>query len=110
MWERLLIEGTYGDCRWDEPALVDEDAAGLAEPRPGLACAILLVAAAAMALAALPSAIALGTFPSPADDLVLRLGVVAAVLAGVKLAAMAWGLAGRLWARFPASVAAANVA
>jgi hypothetical protein len=72
--------------------------------------ATLFVAAIALVLAALPAIVALRVVDLPVGWVGAGLGLLGAAMGGVKLAAMAWAVAGRLPAGPPerAAVAAAD--
>ena len=87
--------------------VVDGLEADFENARPGSALAVILVACAAISLALFPITIALSA-PNAPDGLVAGvLGTMAAVIATLKVVAMAWGVASRLLGVHRASVAAA---
>ena len=74
----------------------------------GRTAALIGVAVMAIGLAALPVVVALGPAPGAGAWLAAGAGSLVAVVGGVKLAAMAWGIATRLATRRMPQVAAAS--
>ncbi|MGZ6299898.1 MAG: hypothetical protein ACXWMN_05340 [Candidatus Limnocylindria bacterium] len=79
-----------------------------AELRPARAMAAILVAGAAGLLGVVPAAIALGAARPQLEQAAAGLGVLAAVVGGVRLAVAAAGIAGRLWSEHTARLATAH--
>jgi len=73
----------------------------------GRSIASIAVLGLAVALAALPALIGVGLAPAPVGRVAAGLGGLVAVVGGVKLAAVCWGLAARVVSsparRFPAA-------
>jgi hypothetical protein len=88
-------------------AAVEED---VAPAGPGRTAALVAVLGMALALVLLPIAFGLGvgneSFP---EQVAVGLGTLAAVSAGVKLAAVAWGLWSRFTARPESQLATASL-
>jgi hypothetical protein len=80
---------------------------GTAELRPARALAAVLVAGGALLMGALPAALALGVARLQLEHVAAGVGVLAAVLGGVKLGVAAFAVAGGWWSEHTARLVAA---
>ena len=87
--------------------MVDEIEVDLEEPGFSTTIAVILTACLAVALAALPAAIAMGATNDAPTWLAFAVGTLAVAIAIGKVAAMTWGAVSSLWSWHRASVPAA---
>src|SRR5438270_7527291 len=76
---------------------------------PGRAVALVALAGLVLALAVLPALVGLRIVPAASGSAAVGVGLLVAVVGGVKLAAVGWGLAARFVAARPLRIGATAV-